>query len=351
MNQRTTTGLFAQGNYQLTDTFEVQVGGRYSTYKATGRGFVTIGRGIPGFPDEGVPVADLSGEHDDARFTGKVALNWKVDADNLLYALVARGYKPGGFNSTTSTFDPETVMSYEAGWKSSFFGERVRTQLSAFYNKYKGFQFNVVEPSTGFSGVENIADVTIKGFEGQVQARVRGFGFDANVAYVDSNLASVTFVNTRNLPAGTLGPHCGAGTPSNPPLCFDYNPFFQVSGEGPNLYAPKWTYNLGADYCIPVGGADSAGQLCLCRAAIHLSRLFAAQRPDRRARALVGARHARHGRPAGDGLWHQPDEQGLCQRPVQFERILRRAARISRAGQGRLLSVGSRVPRHAAPTR
>lgn len=186
MNQRTTTGLFSQGNYQLTDTFEVQVGGRYSTYKATGRGFVTIGRGVPGFPADGLPVADLSGDNDDARFTGKVALNWKLEADNLLYALVARGYKPGGFNSTTSTFDPETVMSYEAGWKSSFFGERVRTQLSAFYNKYKGFQFNVVEPSTDFSGVENIADVTIKGFEAQVQARVRGFGFDANVAYVDS---------------------------------------------------------------------------------------------------------------------------------------------------------------------
>ena len=64
VNQRTTTGLFAQGSYQLTDTFEVQVGGRYSTYKATGRGFVTIGRGfvtigrgVPGFPADGLPVA------------------------------------------------------------------------------------------------------------------------------------------------------------------------------------------------------------------------------------------------------------------------------------------------------
>lgn len=65
----------------------------------------------------------------------------------------------------------------------------MRTQLSAFYNKYKGFQFNVVEPSTGFSGVENIADVTIKGFEAQVQARVRGFGYDANVAYVGPQFA------------------------------------------------------------------------------------------------------------------------------------------------------------------
>ena len=253
VNQRTTTGVFAQGNYQITDAVEFQLGGRYSTYKATGTGFVTIGRGIPGFPAGGVPVADLSGEHDDARFTGKAALNWKVDGDNLLYALVARGYKPGGFNSTTSRFDPETVMSYEAGWKSSFLGERIRTQVSAFYNKYKGFQFNVVEPTTGFNGVENISDVSIKGFEAQLQARLRGFGFDANVAYVDSNLASVTFVNTRNLPAGTLGPQCPAGVASNPPVCFNYTPFVQVSGDGPNLYAPEWTYNVGVDYRIKVG--------------------------------------------------------------------------------------------------
>lgn len=252
-NQRTTTGAFAQGNYQLTDQLEVQVGARYSAYKATGTGTVDIGRGIPGFPANGLPVSDLSGSHKDSRVTGKVALNWKMDADNLLYALAARGYKPGGFNSTASEFKPETVMSYEAGWKSSFLGNRIRTQLSAFYNKYKGFQFNVVEPSTGFNGVQNISSVTIKGFEAQVQARLHGLGLDANIAYIDSKLASVTFVNTRNIPAGTLGPQCPAGSSSNPPVCFDYNPFIQTSGNGPNLYAPRWTYNLGADYRIPVG--------------------------------------------------------------------------------------------------
>ena len=254
-NQRTTTGIFAQGNYQLTDRLEVQLGARYSTYEASGTGSVTIGRGIPGFPPDGLIVSDLTGSHDDARVTGKAALNWKPDEDNLLYALAARGYKPGGFNSASSEFDPEVVWSYEIGWKSTFLDRRLRAQISAFYNRYSNFQFNVVEPSTGFSGVENISTVTIKGVEAQIQGRFGAFGFDASVAYLDSELGSITFVNTRNLPSGTLGPQCPAGTPSSPPVCFDYSPFLQTISGQPNLYAPEWTYNLGADYRFELGTA------------------------------------------------------------------------------------------------
>ncbi|WP_129791250.1 TonB-dependent receptor [Sphingosinicella sp. CPCC 101087] len=260
-NQRTTTGIFAQGNYQLTPQLEAQLGARYSAYEATGTGSVTIGRGIPGFPPSGLVVADLTGSHEDARVTGKAALNWKPDEDNLLYALVARGYKPGGFNSATSEFDPEIVWSYEVGWKSSFLGRRLRTQISGFYNRYSNFQFNVVEPTTGFSGVENISTVTIKGIEAQVQGRFGGFGFDASIAYLDSELGSITFVNTRNLPPGTLGPQCPPGTPSSPPVCFDYNPFLQTIDGQPNLYAPEWTYNVGVDYEFDLGSATLTPRL------------------------------------------------------------------------------------------
>ncbi|WP_395672009.1 TonB-dependent receptor [Phenylobacterium sp.] len=247
-NARTTTGVFAQGNYELTPDLEVQLGARYSHYKATGSGEVRIGRGIPIFPPNGLPVSDLSGSHSDSKVTGKAAINWKFAPENLLYAFVARGYKPGGFNSVASEFGPETVMSYETGWKSTFMDRRVRTQLTAFYNKYNDFQFNVVEPTTGFSGVENVSNVTLKGIEAQVQGRFGGFGFDANLAYLQSRLSELTFINTRRLPSGTLGPQCPAGAPSNPPVCFDYGPYTETTGDGPNLYAPKWTYSVSAEY-------------------------------------------------------------------------------------------------------
>jgi iron complex outermembrane receptor protein len=254
MNRRTTTGFFAQGNYHLTDALELQLGGRYSTYKATGTGGVFIGRGIPTFPPAGLQVSDLSGEHEDQRATGKVALNWTVAPDNLLYVFAARGYKPGGFNSTTSGFDPETVLNYEAGWKSTLLEGRLRTQVAAFYNDYSNFQFDVLEPATGQGGIRNVGNGTIRGAEAQIQGRFGGFGLDAGVAYVDSHIDGLSFVNTRRLPPGTLGPQCPSGVPSSPPLCFDYAPFVQSTSGGPSLYSPKWTYNAGVEYRFALSG-------------------------------------------------------------------------------------------------
>jgi len=255
---KTTTGWFGQVNYKITDKLELQTGLRYSTFDVDGVGAVIIGRGIPGFPSGGRQVANLSGSHRDDRPTGKVAVNYKLDEENLLYAFVARGYKPGGFNSSTSQFDPETVWDYEAGWKGTLLNGHLRTQLGGFFNRYDDFQFGVTDLTTGSNGVENLPSATIKGFEAQVQAQLGGWGVDAGAAYVDSSLASAgPFVNTRLVPPGTLGPQCPPGVASSPPVCFDYGPYLQVQASGPNLYSPKWTFNAGVDYRFRLGESIS----------------------------------------------------------------------------------------------
>ncbi|GAB3104029.1 TonB-dependent receptor [Aestuariicella hydrocarbonica] len=252
-NERTVTGLFAQGNYELIPSLELQVGVRHSTYEVEGSGGIYIGRGIPGFPAEGLKVADLAGEYDDSRTTGKVALNWFVDDSQLVYAQVSTGYKPGGFNSATSEFAAEDVLSYELGWKFSAMDDRIRTQLTAFYNDYRDFQFAVLEPSTGVEGSENLADMTIKGLEAQVQARFGALSISGNIGYTQSDLAGQTFINVRQLPGNGLGPQCPAGVPSSPPLCFDYAPYQQTTSGGDALYAPEWTYNVSVSYEFELG--------------------------------------------------------------------------------------------------
>lgn len=253
-NDKLTLGAFAQLGYKITPDVEVQVGGRYSTYDVENEGYVAIGRGIPGFPPDGLQVADLAGAHDDGRITGKIALNWSIDEDNLIYVFAARGYKPGGANSPTSEFGPETVWDYEFGWKGSLFDDHLRTQFGAFYMDYKDFQFDATDPGTGQAGVVNIANSRIAGFEMQAQARFGGFGFDGGLAYVDSELDEVVIVNSRALPQiGQLGPQCPPGTPSNPPICFDYGPFISTAGGGPNLFSAKWSYNFGVEYEMYLG--------------------------------------------------------------------------------------------------
>ncbi|MBU0557295.1 MAG: TonB-dependent receptor [Alphaproteobacteria bacterium] len=262
-NSKDILGFFGQANYQLVDRLELQLGARYSHFNARGTGTVVLGQGAPGFPPSGIVLSDLAGNHKDSMVTGKAALNWTVADDHLLYAFAARGYKPGGFNCLPSPqcdqpeFDPETVWNYEIGWKGSLADRRVNVQLAAFYNDFKNFQFDVIETATGTNGVRNVGSAIIKGFEAQIQARFGGLGLDAGVGYLDTKLSSLTFVNTRLLPPGQLGPQCAPGVPSNPPACFDYGPFIITTSGGNNLYSPKWTFNGGIEYVIDLSDGVS----------------------------------------------------------------------------------------------
>lgn len=258
---RTTVGVFGQGNYDLGRGIEFQLGLRYSRVETDGEGDIVVGARTPGFPSGGIPVAPLGGSHTDARVTGKAAINWSVNKDHLLYAFVARGYKPGGFNSPASEFGPETVWDYELGWKGTLAGGRIRTQVGGFWNRYEGLQLDVLEPSTGAPAIRNVASATIKGLEAQAQARFGGLRLDGGIAYVSSKLDGITFINARLLPPGQLGPQCPPGSASTPPLCFDYGPFTRTGTGGPNLYSPKWTYNAGVEYRLTLGEATLTPRL------------------------------------------------------------------------------------------
>jgi len=254
LQDKLTWGIFAQTGYKLTDALELQVGARYSHFRANGSGHVIIGAGGPIFGPDGLQVADLTGAHADGRATGKVALNWTIDPNNFLYAFVARGYKPGGSNSSTSQFGPETVWDFEAGWKANLLDNHIRTQLGGFYMAYKDFQFDAIDPNSGQTGVANISSAKIAGAEFQAQARFGGFGLDGGIAYVHSKLDAIRFINSRLLPAlAQYGPQCPDGVPSNPPVCFDYTPYTVTAGGGANLFSPKWSYNIGMEYALPVG--------------------------------------------------------------------------------------------------
>lgn len=251
--KKTNFGIFGQVGYKFSPKLSVDLGMRYSGFRASATGGgVFVGAGIPGFPDEGLFVASTEGRHRDGRMTGKLAVNVTPDDSNLIYGFVARGYKSGGFNSPTSGFQPETVINYEIGWKTEFLDRRVRFQIDAFYNSYDGFQYDDVERATGQVLTFNLDDATIKGIEAQFQARFGGLGLDGSIAYVDSKLSPVSIVNTLLLPAGTAVPQCAPGQVADD-TCFDYNPFVRTNNGGRNLYSPEWSINGGIEYRFDVG--------------------------------------------------------------------------------------------------
>jgi iron complex outermembrane receptor protein len=251
---KTTTGWFGQLNFKLAPQWELQTGLRYSTFKVDGDGFVALVLPAVACPSVGVPavwggceVGNTGGNEQDGRMTGKVALNYSLDDNNLLYGFVARGYKAGGFNSPTSNFDPETVMDYELGWKSTLLDGHLRTQLGGFYYQYHNFQFQEIILSNGNSGVLNLATATIGGIEATAQAQLGHWGMDGGFAYVHSHLPSPgPFVDTHNLPGSASGlAQCAAGQTTG---CFDYTPYLVTNDGGPNLYSPTWSANAGLEY-------------------------------------------------------------------------------------------------------
>ncbi|MBB3357406.1 MULTISPECIES: TonB-dependent receptor [unclassified Novosphingobium] len=261
MTNKVLLGVFGQASYQLAPKFSVDAGLRYSHFHVDG--FGAVYRAAPGstitqvmtVPPVGASVlVPQTGNEGDGRMTGKLALNFKPDADNLLFVFAARGYKNGGINPPGGSFRPETVWDYEAGWKSSFFDRRLKTQIGAFYMKYNNFQMDVINPLSGQSGVVNLANSDIKGFEASFQGKFDALSVDGGLSFVDSSLSALSLVNKWAIPAGVSTPQCNpAGTPGTVGNgCFNY--VITSTSGGPNLYSPKWTWNVSAAYRIDLGG-------------------------------------------------------------------------------------------------
>src|SRR5580698_3659127 len=161
---KTTEAVFGQVSYDITPALQLQVGARYTdeTFGLTDDS-PTVFLGTVVLSD---PIA--VGHTSDSGPTGKVALTWKVDDANTLYAFVATGRKAAGINTTPAgtqtapaAFAPENVTDIEAGWKPTFFDGHLRAQLGGYYSLYKNFQLSFGTPAAPtMSFIRNLRGTT-----------------------------------------------------------------------------------------------------------------------------------------------------------------------------------------------
>ncbi len=77
---------------------------------------------------------------------GRLALQYQITADQMIYGLVSRGYKAGGINSDPALvsedreFDTELMWNFEAGLKGRWLEDRLQAQVAAFYQKRDDIQ-------------------------------------------------------------------------------------------------------------------------------------------------------------------------------------------------------------------
>jgi len=221
---RTTWGIFAQGSYAITDALTMQVGARYSKTSFTAS---SIAQALfNGFP---IQTETLNGDKEsDSRVTGKINFDYKLTAENFLYAFVATGHKGGGINADGNVFQPENVTDYELGWKGKYFNGHLNTQFGGFYEQYKDFQLAIFSPTLGAGVDANATSTTkVKGIEAQSQAVFGALSFNLGASYVPSELGNFSAIDSRNLGAGLQ----------------------DLTGR-PLPNAPLWTVQAGVQYAF-----------------------------------------------------------------------------------------------------
>ena len=254
--------------------------------------FTTVPAPRPGFQCLAANTTVLTGAtYDTAKFskaTWRLAVDYDLTPENLLYASVSTGFRSGGFNSGQGpaalqpTFDPEEVTAYEIGSKNRFFDNTVQLNLAAFYNRFSGLQEQrqVPQGGTTLSIIENSARARAYGAEAELLWRpVTGLEIGANVAYLnakyteydqvpapfgtsilvnDATVTAPTIVNGVQIaaagqrrvfaPGYDCGLISGTGGTGQPAAAFGCD----ISGNS-IPHSPDWTGAVFAGYDIDLG--------------------------------------------------------------------------------------------------
>ena len=187
---------FAQGTYHITDNFSATAGIRYTTEKKGIDVFVTRTSRVTGATLAGFPIIFTTEPKFDA-WTPKFGLDYKVSPNILLYASATKGYKSGGTNYAanslaTAAFNPESMWSYEGGFKADLLDRHLRLNMSAFHYDYKDLQIQS-SISPGVVSIGNAAQARVSGVEAELTARLTDtLRLDANGALLRAKYSTFT---------------------------------------------------------------------------------------------------------------------------------------------------------------
>ncbi|MHA6721949.1 TonB-dependent receptor [Sphingomonas sp. RS2018] len=262
-----TVAIFGDATYDFSPQFSISAGGRYTWDDRQARVLrqTFLGGGSPFFGGAGALFAttsDFRGDASFSRFTPRASISFKPTPDHNLYASYSKGFKGGGFDPRGQTtacrtptgglcntqqvydflaFDPETVDTYEVGYKASIFDRRLNFALAGFRSEYRDVQ---VPGSIGttLNGQQTFIGVTTNAG----RARINGFEAEAT-AVLAKGLASDTDRVTLSGTAGYLDAK--------------YTQF--IDGRGIDVAnrrkfqnTPDWTASGTLAYTGPVGNGN-----------------------------------------------------------------------------------------------
>ena len=135
------------------------------------------------------------------RLTGRIAGEYTLNKDQLLYASYSTGFSSGGFNGSqaalnseaTRTFNPQEVTALELGSKNRFLNNTLQLNVAAYFNRYKDQQEQRQVPVglTTASFLFNAAKSKANGLDVEGEWRVsRNLTLGATLALLDAKYTS-----------------------------------------------------------------------------------------------------------------------------------------------------------------
>lgn len=257
-NQNESWAVFGQAGYQLTSDLKFTAGVRYTeddkemdVLKALTAGtFKSIENGSAQVQGAytGVRHVDLS----DNKVSWDASLFYDVTDDAALFARVARGFRGPtiqgrtvSFNGPPTTATSETIISYEAGVKSTLLNDKLRLNGAVYTYTVNDMQLTAFD-ANGTARLLNADKGKAVGFEVDAELAVtRNLTLTAGVTYTD------TEIKDKGVSSSTCSP-ITVCTVLDPVVAgramIDGNPF-------PN--APKYILNFTARYDIPLANGGS----------------------------------------------------------------------------------------------
>lgn len=252
-------------NYAVTDTIDLEVGVRYTEDEKDFSIFVpTPTSDLGAYWAYGFSTAEFITDTqtwDDV--TTRLLARWRPTDERMFYASYTEGFKAGGFGSFNlgsradgepalgntdltnadgfppNTFEPETVDSFEVGYKDSLFDGSTNIDLTAYYYEYEDLQV-VVTTEGGASVVRNAGEVEAWGVEGAITSQIN----DVITAYF--TLGYLDSETTGLAGDATTGPVCGLEDPNG---C-----------EGSSIFwAPDWSGAFVLSALYPLSGGAITG--------------------------------------------------------------------------------------------
>lgn len=197
-------GAFGQTSYTIADRVRVTAGVRWSQDSLVRHGTFAAGPfGVNGLCPSPPPIQDcIGGPNDGSESANKVTYRFGLDyfatANQMIYGLVATGYKPGGFNDfdpvthRVAPYQPESLTDFELGYKGRPSGV-LELDSNVYYYDYARDQItSVVDVDNNFVVYTRSVPTRIYGWENQLKWRLSAADMlDASLTAMHSRYVSL----------------------------------------------------------------------------------------------------------------------------------------------------------------